>query len=207
MNLEIEKRDEVNESEIPELIVGRLNVGLSHTIPPIIINSSSFEFETVNSLVEEKSLLQTSPENLQTVLGSKVYKITGFGPAQSVRVFRYNEANGNITRTKNFPSPDGVKVGIWLQYYQNKKWEWVGNTEKDPEILIIGLTNDFTITTDKELLEEETNYHQTRTKKRKYPEGKIWRFGKVKVYDFVGGEYDTDEGHEYVLGFDNHHHS
>ncbi len=96
---------------------------------------------------------------------------------------------------------------IWLQYYQNKKWEWVGNTEKDPEILIIGLTNDFTITTDKELLEEETNYHQTRTKKRKYPEGKIWRFGKVKVYDFVGGEYDTDEGHEYVLGFDNHHHS
>jgi len=224
MNLEIEKRDEVT-----DLILGgaatavlvylltkwlkkpypsnkRLKNLLTHTIPPIIIKSSPFEFETDEPLLEVALPLLTSPESSQAAFVSNVYKRKGIFHAQTVKVFKHNET-GSYYPTFYFPSSAGVKVGIWLQYYQNNEWKWEGDPSKDPEILILGLSDDFTINSDKKLSADEENNHQIRDRKRKYQKNKIWRFGKVKIYDFEDGEYVATDGDEYLLAFDNHLHS
>jgi len=224
MNLEKEKRDKTTDLILggaattvlvylltkwfkkPYPLNKRLKNLLTHTIPPIIIKSSPFEFETYDPLEEGALPLLTSPENSQTDFVSKVYKLKGFGIAKTVKVFNYNEAGGNYP-TYYFPSSAGVKVGIWLQYYQNNKWMWEGDPYKAPEILILGLSDDFTINSDKKLSPDEKNNHQIRDRKRKYQKNKIWRFGKVKIYDFEDGEYVATDGDEYLLAFDNHLHS
>jgi len=89
----------------------------------------------------------------------------------------------------------------------DEPWSWVGDPEAKPEILIMGETTDFTVTTDK-LLADEDNNDPVRRRKRSFKKDKFYRFGKVKVYGFSDGvssiPLDDKRDVNYILEFYDH---
>jgi hypothetical protein len=187
-----------------------------HTIPPIIIKSDYNESEPIefqtNGLFEESDHLFKDDNSAAAILATKVYKWLDFSPVLGItpflEVFRYNETTGNYP-TIVFPSSRGIKVGIWLQYERRQgEWKWEGSATGDsptpePQILILGDTKDFTVICEK-LTKNISHNPQTRKYKHTFNKSKKWRFGKVLVYNFRNGLFETKDFDVYRLEFDNH---
>jgi hypothetical protein len=162
--------------------------------PPIIIKSGSFAIETDN---DNNGLQLTSNSN------PFVYKKMNSAPITGVRVFRYNEINGDKD-SDTFNDLVGFQVDIWLEYFENNGWT---NITSQPQISIDVNNQDFVLKLrfTNRLKDKKEKKHPIRKAKYEDNEPKIFRFGKVEILKKSNNSIKpyNDEGDDYIIGLYN----
>ena len=185
----------------------------SHTIPPVIVDSSTFTLTLPAALTPDSAdPIVCSGGNCRRNWRYELTSAQFGGPIKSVRVFRNNEVTGAAeSQTRSYTG--GMEVRIWLQEYSAGSWQ-SSHVSGQPHVLITGgqplvIEIDKKFKPDVEKVKHGKGNQQDKYKhKHQDNDQRIMRFGRIEVIYLNSTVsplvFRADEGDEYRVMFWDH---